>query len=153
MYTAVSPAQAHPITPLSSFLPTVTPFSPAATDLTVRREGQLVYGPGIGDNCTGVAGLLALAEALSLHGIRPLADIWFVSNVGEEGLGDLRGMWAVVERFGGEAIYLVIEGGLFGQISHQAIGVQRYEITINTHGVDIPGGILGNAVPSMSWVG
>lgn len=107
---------------------------PAATDLTIRREGSLVYGPGIGDNSTGVAGLLALAEALRLHGIRPLADIWFVANVGEEGLGDLRGMRAVAERFGGEAIYLVLEGGLFGQISHQAIGVQRYEISISTPG-------------------
>jgi di/tripeptidase len=43
-------------------------------------------------------------------------------------------MWAVVERFGGEAIYLIIEGGLYGQISHWAIGVKRYEITIRTPG-------------------
>ena len=107
---------------------------PAETDLTVRREGNFVYGPGIGDNSTGVAGLLALAESLRLCGIRPLADIWFVANVGEEGLGDLRGMWAVARRFGAEAIYLVVEGGLFGQISHQAIGVQRYEISISTLG-------------------
>ena len=107
---------------------------PAETDLTVRREGSLVYGPGIGDNSTGVAGLIALAESLRLHQIRPLADIWFVSNVGEEGLGDLRGMRAVVERFGAEAIYLVVEGGLYGQISHQAIGAQRYEISVSTPG-------------------
>lgn len=107
---------------------------PANTDLTVRREGHLTYGPGIGDNSTGVAGLLALAESLKLHQIRPLADIWFVSNVGEEGLGDLCGMRAVVERFGANAIYLVVEGGLYGQISHQAIGVQRYEITVTAPG-------------------
>lgn len=107
---------------------------PAGTDLTVQRNGHLTHGPGIGDNSTGVAGLLVLAETLRDLMIRPLADIWFVSNVCEEGLGDLRGMRAVVERFGGNAIYLVIEGGLFGQISHQAIGVNRYEITINTPG-------------------
>ncbi|MCA9946104.1 MAG: M20/M25/M40 family metallo-hydrolase [Anaerolineales bacterium] len=107
---------------------------PASTDLTVRREPPLYHGPGIGDNSTGVAGLLALAEALRVHEIRPLADIWFVANVGEEGLGDLRGMRAVVERFGGDASYLVLEGGLFGQISHQAIGVRRYEIEIRTPG-------------------
>lgn len=107
---------------------------PAGTDLTVQRNGHLTHGPGIGDNSTGVAGLLVLAETLRDLMIRPLANIWFVSNVCEEGLGDLRGMRAVVERFGGNAIYLVIEGGLFGQISHQAIGVNRYEITINTPG-------------------
>lgn len=107
---------------------------PAETDLAIRREGKRIYGPGIGDNSTGVAGLLALAESLKVHEIRPLADIWFVANVGEEGLGDLRGMWAVAERFGANAVYLVVEGGLYGQISHQAIGVQRYEITIRTPG-------------------
>lgn len=107
---------------------------PAETDLTITRNGHIISGPGIGDNSVGVAGLLAMAEAFKLHEICPLTDIWFVTNVGEEGLGDLRGMWAVVQRFGGEAVYLVIEGGLYGQISHQAIGVQRYEITINTPG-------------------
>ncbi|VAW32509.1 Acetylornithine deacetylase [hydrothermal vent metagenome] len=107
---------------------------PADTDLTVRREGHLTHGPGIGDNSTGVAGLIALAESLRLHEIRPLSDIWFVSNVREEGLGDLLGMRAVVERFGAEATYLVVEGGLYGQISHQAIGVERYEIVIRTAG-------------------
>lgn len=107
---------------------------PAGTDLTVRRNGHLIHGPGIGDNSTGVAGLLVLAEALREQAVRPLADIWFVANVGEEGLGDLCGMRAVVARFGGHAIYLVVEGGLFGQISHQAIGVRRYEISIHTPG-------------------
>ncbi|MCB8972325.1 MAG: M20/M25/M40 family metallo-hydrolase [Ardenticatenaceae bacterium] len=107
---------------------------PAETDLTIRQEGNVTYGPGIGDNSMGVAGLIALVEALQRCEIRPLADIWFVANVGEEGLGDLRGMRAVVERFGGESIYLVVEGGLFGQISHQAIGVSRYEVSFQTAG-------------------
>ncbi|MCP4421805.1 MAG: M20/M25/M40 family metallo-hydrolase [Chloroflexi bacterium] len=107
---------------------------PADTDLTVRQEGCFVHGPGIGDNSSGVAGLIGLAQALRLHEIRPFADIWFVSNVGEEGLGDLCGMRAVVERFGAEATYVVVEGGLYGQISHQAIGVQRYEIEFCTSG-------------------
>ncbi len=124
------PAEHHPLI-ISAHSDTVFP---AETDLTIRREDQLIYGPGIGDNSTGVAGLLALVEALQICEIRPLADIWFVANVGEEGLGDLRGMWAVVERFGGEAVYLIIEGGLYGQISHQAIGVQRFEISISTPG-------------------
>lgn len=124
------PSQHKPVV-LTAHMDTVFP---AGTDLTVRREGNLIYGPGIGDNSTGVAGLLALVEALKLHEIRPLADLWFVANVGEEGLGDLCGMWAVANRFGGEATYLVVEGGLFGQISHQAIGVQRYEIIMSTPG-------------------
>ncbi|WP_420631209.1 M20/M25/M40 family metallo-hydrolase [Candidatus Leptofilum sp.] len=126
-----SQPQNHPPVIISAHTDTVFP---AGTDLTVREEGSVTYGPGIGDNSTGVAGLIGLVKSLQLHGIRPLADIWLVANVGEEGLGDLRGMREVVARFDGEAIYLVVEGGLFGQISHQAIGVRRYEITFRTAG-------------------
>jgi tripeptide aminopeptidase len=107
---------------------------PADTDLTLRRDGRLLYGPGIGDNSMGVAGLLTLAQTLTRFDLRPQADIWLVANVGEEGLGDLRGMKAVCERFGAEARYVVIEGGLFGQISHQAIGVRRFRIEVKTEG-------------------
>lgn len=107
---------------------------PAGTDLTVRREGDLVYGPGISDNAAGVAGIITLAQTLPAFDFQAEADIWFVSNVGEEGLGDLNGMRAVVERFGARAVYLVVEGGLYGQVSHQAIGVRRFRLAVETPG-------------------
>ena len=107
---------------------------PAETDLTIRHEPPLIYGPGLGDNSTGVAGILWLAQTLRRFNLQLTADCWFVANVGEEGLGDLRGMRAVVEHFGDEPTYIVVEGGLFGQISHQAIGVRRYRIQIKAPG-------------------
>ena len=107
---------------------------PATTDLTTRREGTLLYGPGIGDNSTGLVGLLVLAQTLVGRGLSHAADIYLVANVGEEGLGDLRGMRAVVERFGERATYVVVEGGLFGQLTHQAIGVRRYRIEVTAPG-------------------
>ncbi|MCA9923716.1 MAG: M28 family peptidase, partial [Anaerolineales bacterium] len=63
---------------------------PIKTDLTIRQDGQYVHGPGIGDNSTGVGGIIFFAEALIKFGVDLSADLWFVSNVGEEGLGDLR---------------------------------------------------------------
>lgn len=107
---------------------------PQGTDLTVKRNGRTIHGPGIGDNSAGVAGILALAQLLQDARLQCPADIWFVSNVGEEGLGDLRGMRRVVERFGETATYIVVEGGLYGQISHRGIGVQRYRIQVKTPG-------------------
>lgn len=107
---------------------------PLHTDLTIRRDGHIIHGPGLGDNSTGVAGLLHLAQTLIEHNLPQAADIWVVANVGEEGLGDLRGMQAVVERFGPDAVYIVVEGGLYGQISHQAIGVRRFKIEVTTEG-------------------
>jgi acetylornithine deacetylase/succinyl-diaminopimelate desuccinylase-like protein len=116
---------------VSAHLDTVFPVT---TDLSTRREGALLYGPGIGDNSTGLAGLLVLAQTLVGRRLTHAADIHLVANVGEEGLGDLRGMRAVVERFGGRATYVVVEGGLFGQLTHQAIGVRRYRIEVTAPG-------------------
>ncbi len=107
---------------------------PHETDLSYHKKGSKLYGPGIGDNSTGVAGILFLAKLLIEEKITLKNPVWFVSNVGEEGLGDLVGMRAVVDRFGEKAKYIVIEGGLFGQLSHQAIGVQRFKISVETEG-------------------
>lgn len=110
-----------------------TVFS-AGQDLRVIRSDGRVAGPGIADNSLGVATLLTLAETVREHKLQPRRDIWFVSNVGEEGLGDLRGMRAVVDRFGAAAAYLVLEGGLFGVICHEGIGVRRFRVTVEAPG-------------------
>ncbi|MFQ5437121.1 MAG: M20/M25/M40 family metallo-hydrolase [Anaerolineae bacterium] len=122
---------AHPPVIISAHSDTVFP---AETDLAVKRNGRFLYGPGIADNSAGVAGLLHLARSLHQHRLTTAADLWFVANVGEEGLGDLRGMRAVVDRFGKQAQYLIVEGGLYGQIVHQGIGVRRYRIQANAPG-------------------
>jgi len=116
---------------VSAHLDTVFPIE---TDLTTRRDGRILSGPGIGDNSTGVAGLLLLAQSLIEQRLELTHDVWFVANVGEEGLGDLRGMRAVVEHFGRAASYVVVEGGLFGQVSHQAIGVRRFRLEVKGPG-------------------
>ena len=108
---------------------------PASTDLGLRREADKIYGPGIGDNALGVAGLFGLLWMLCQRNSNLPGDVWLVANVGEEGLGDLVGMRAVVERFGDTPrAYLILEGMALGQVYHRALGVQRYRITINTTG-------------------
>jgi acetylornithine deacetylase/succinyl-diaminopimelate desuccinylase-like protein len=75
-----------------------------------------------------------LAETLRDCQLLPSSDIWFVANVCEEGLGDLLGMKSVVKRFGQAAAYIVVEGGSFGSIFHQAIGVRRFRLDVSTPG-------------------
>ena len=105
---------------------------PVGTDLKVRRKGDKIFGPGIGDNSLGVAGLFGLLWGLTAG--QP-GDLWLVANVGEEGLGDLRGMRAVVDRFGDQVLaYIVLEGMALGHIYHRALGVQRYRISVQTMG-------------------
>lgn len=108
---------------------------PAETDLAIRREPGRIYGPGIGDNSVGVAGLFGLAAMLKENAIQLPGDLWLVANTGEEGLGDLNGMKAICERFGpAPKLYLVLEGMALGHIYHRAIGVRRYKITCHTRG-------------------
>lgn len=122
---------------------------PPGSDLKMRREADRIFGPAIGDNSLGVSGLFGLLWALRERGKREgrgaagaaggenllPGDLWLVANVGEEGLGDLRGMRAVVDRFAGEPLaYLVLEGMALGQIYFRGLGVKRYRLTVRTAG-------------------
>ena len=107
---------------------------PAGTDLSIKRDGNRIFGPGMADNSAGVAGMIWLIQAMQAHSLRPPRDIWIVANVGEEGLGDLNGMRAVYKRFGGGSTYIVLEGGSFGHLIHQGIGVHRFRVNISAEG-------------------
>ena len=117
---------------VSAHLDTVFPIE---TNLRVSRGTDLIHGPGLGDNSLGVASLFGLLWSLRERGFQPRGDIWFIANVCEEGLGDLRGMKAVVDRFEGDVhAYLVLEGLALGHVYHRAVGVKRYRITARTSG-------------------
>lgn len=109
---------------------------PANTDLTVRRENDRLYGPGIGDNSLGVGVVLMLAEMLS-HAQRdwPIS-IGFVINSREEGLGNLDGIRKVIDRLPAEKIggVLVLEGMALGRIYHAGIAVRRLRIKAKSSG-------------------
>lgn len=117
---------------VSAHLDTV--FLPSV-NLQARREGGRVFAPGIGDNSLGVAALFGVLWTLRERHICLERDMWLVATTGEEGLGDLRGMRGVVERFGEDVFgYLVLEGMAFGYVYHRAVGVRRYRVTVKTAG-------------------
>ncbi|WP_438728645.1 M20/M25/M40 family metallo-hydrolase [Parasphingorhabdus sp. DH2-15] len=108
---------------------------PAGTDVTVRREGNQYFAPGIGDNSQGLVALLALAEVMELHGITTTRDILFVGSVGEEGLGDLRGVRALFAEGGPNISSMVaIDGGGASRLVTTAVGSHRYRVTFSGPG-------------------
>ncbi|QPC80496.1 M20/M25/M40 family metallo-hydrolase [Phototrophicus methaneseepsis] len=107
----------------------------AETDLTLKREDDVIYGPGLGDNSMGVAGLMGLIKWLVDHRITPECDIWFVATVGEEGLGDLRGMRAAFERLKKSIGAVVnLEGLAYGFVYNAGIAVHRVKISASAGG-------------------
>jgi tripeptide aminopeptidase len=135
VYARLPGSGSDPPLVVSAHLDTVFP---ADTELTVMRSGDTISGPGIGDNSLGLAGLFFLVWALRSprSGMTGLpGDIWLAANTGEEGLGDLVGMRAVADRFGGQVqAYLVLEGMALGQVYHRGLGVRRYRIDVETGG-------------------
>jgi acetylornithine deacetylase/succinyl-diaminopimelate desuccinylase-like protein len=109
---------------------------PEGTDVTVRFDDEKMYAPGIGDNTRGLVSVLGALKAMQHADVQTEADILFVGNVGEEGLGDLRGVKHLF-RDGAERIdsMIAIDGGRSDRIVYGGVGSHRYKITI--HG---PGG-------------
>ncbi|PKN99043.1 MAG: peptidase M20 [Chloroflexi bacterium HGW-Chloroflexi-4] len=109
-------------------------LTPDGNNPLIEVDKHLI-GPGIGDNALGVAMLIEIGRALRERSNTPSGDIWLVGNVGEEGLGNLKGMHQVVEKFNGKVkAYLVLEGIGLGMIQTAALGVHRYKIEVNTKG-------------------
>ena len=111
---------------------------PRNTPIEIRRDKGRLYGPGIADNGTGLAALVALARVLGEGKIPTRDTLMFVANVGEEGVGNLRGMKhlladaALRERM--RAI-LVVDGPGHEHIVTEGLGSRRFEVVF-----DGPGG-------------
>lgn len=108
---------------------------PPGTDVSVRRQGDRLYAPGIGDNTRGLVLLLNVARALTDAAVRTVGDILFVGSVGEEGLGDLRGVRHLL-RAGGPPVdqFIAIDGGSDSRVVNQALGSIRYRVTVTGPG-------------------
>jgi tripeptide aminopeptidase len=107
---------------------------PAGTNLTVRRVQTQAYGPGVGDNSLGVAALLTIPEMLARLGLTPAVDLILALTVGEEGLGNLRGMRAVIEHSPGLGAAIALEGHNLGRVTHMAVGSRRLRIEVSGPG-------------------
>ncbi|MEW6179250.1 MAG: M20/M25/M40 family metallo-hydrolase [Chloroflexota bacterium] len=108
---------------------------PADLPLPIETTTGKIRGPGAADNALGLAALLTIAKCVVLNRQRFPGAVWFVGDVCEEGLGNLAGMKAVVDRFG-DAVqgYLVLEGLGLGQVCHRGLGVARYRISAHCEG-------------------
>ena len=109
---------------LTAHLDTVFPIE---TDVRVRVEGDTLYAPGIGDNTRGLVSVLAILRSMQANGIATQANVLFIGNVGEEGLGDLRGVKHLF-REGGPAIdsMIAIDGGETDRLVYGGVGSHRY---------------------------
>jgi tripeptide aminopeptidase len=109
---------------ISAHMDTVHPLE---TDLKITEQENRITGASIGDNSLGLAGLITLLRYFKEQGIKPPQDLWLVANTTEEGLGNLEGMKAVVDRFKKKpSAYIILEGMGIGNITTRGLSVKRY---------------------------
>jgi tripeptide aminopeptidase len=116
-----------PVVVLSGHLDTVFP---PETDVTVTREGSILRGPGISDDCRGLAVVLAVADGIREAQIRTAGTIVFVGTVGEEGPGNLRGVRHLFEEELRDRVdyFISVDGSGLGT-TKDAVGSYRYRVT------------------------
>jgi len=131
---------------------------PEETDVRVKREGTLLRGPGIGDDCRGLAVLLSVARALRTANVQTDGTILFIANVGEEGPGNLRGMRYLFAKPPGKIDYFVAVDGTGLGITNRAVGSNRYKVSYRgpgghsygAFGMPSPIHALGRAIAKIS---
>ena len=108
---------------------------PEGTDVKIRREGERLLAPGIGDDTRGLVLMLTVIRAMKRADIKMKANVLFVGSVGEEGLGDLRGVKHLF-RDGGPRIdeFIAVDGGSTDRVLNHATGSHRYRITFKGPG-------------------
>ena len=108
---------------------------PEGTDVTVQHKGDSLFAPGIGDDTRGLSMVIAVLDAMNKAKIQTEADILFIGSVGEEGLGDLRGVRHI---FKDNVLkidsWISIDGGSLGRINNAALGSVRYKAVFKGKG-------------------
>ncbi len=108
---------------------------PEGTDVSVKMKGDTLFAPGISDNTRGLMVMLTVLKALEKAGIETNDDVLFVASVGEEGVGDLRGVKYVVEKSKLKIdSWISIDGTNIDDVINGALGSYRYKVTINGPG-------------------
>jgi acetylornithine deacetylase/succinyl-diaminopimelate desuccinylase-like protein len=123
--------QTGPTLLLSAHLDTVFP---AGTETTVTCKAGKLHAPGIGDNSANVGALLWLARMLQENQVVLPGKLIFAANVGEEGLGDLRGIKKLIAAFGAEVHRVLVVDGKVGNLVNAGVGSRRYQMIIQAKG-------------------
>jgi tripeptide aminopeptidase len=131
---------------------------PEGTDVAVKKEGTKLRAPGIGDDCRGLATVLAVARAMQNARIQTPGTILFVANVGEEGPGNLRGVRYLFRKPPQKIDYFISVDGTGLGLTTGAVGSHRYLVqyqgpgghSYGAFGMTNPIHALGRAIAKIS---
>jgi acetylornithine deacetylase/succinyl-diaminopimelate desuccinylase-like protein len=108
---------------------------PEGTDVKVKRRGDTLFAPGIGDNTRGLMVVLTVLRVMEKTNIKTNDDVLFIATVGEEGMGDIRGVKYLFKKSNIKIdSWISIDGDVTGEVYNGATGAVRYKVTVNGPG-------------------
>ena len=134
---------------------------PEGTNVKVKRNGTALAGPGIGDDCRGLAVVLSVVRAFQRAHVQTAGTVYFVGDVGEEGQGNLRGTrYLFSNSLKGKIDYFISVDGTGLDLKHHGVGSKRYRITYKgpgghsygAFGIPNPIHALGRAIAGIADV-
>lgn len=131
VFGTIKGSKGSPVIMLAGHTDTVFP---ASVDVAPEVKDGIVYAPGINDDTRALAELLTIVRAIRNTGIQPVGDIIFCANVGEEGLGDLRGVKHIFKKMKNIDAFISIDNPITGGIVHCGTGSHRYRFSFQARG-------------------
>lgn len=133
---------------------------PRGTDVKAKWKDGKVYAPGISDDGRGLAAVLSVVRALNHADIQTEGDLIVGATVGEEGLGDLRGVKYLFENRSSIDGFISIEPGSPDRVTYLGTGSKRYLVTyrgpgghsFGNYGTASPIHALGRAIATVSSI-
>ena len=116
------------------FMAHIDTVFPDMEPMGVREEGDKMFSPGVGDDTANVAILLMMAKYLAIHKPKTKGNLILAANSCEEGLGNLKGSRALVERYRDSLAQVVSFDGYIDEVCSCAVGSTRYRVEIKTEG-------------------
>jgi tripeptide aminopeptidase len=108
---------------------------PKGTDVKVKSKGDTLYAPGIGDDTRALVVIASILRTMEETGIETQANILFTGSVGEEGLGDLRGVKNLFTEDSPKIdSWISIDGGDIDRVNIMGLGSYRYRVTFKGPG-------------------
>ena len=107
---------------------------PDTEELPLRREGNKLYAPGIGDDTANLVNLMMAAKYFLNRKIAMKKGVLFIANSCEEGLGNLTGCKEIFNNFGDRITEFYSFDGYLSQCTSMPVGSYRYHIAVQGEG-------------------
>lgn len=120
--------------PVALFLAHIDTVFPDTEPMSVEERGGRLYSPGAGDDTANVAILLLTAAYLAEYRPAAKCGIVIAANSCEEGLGNLMGSRALIQRYRGRLLQSVSFDAYTDGICTRAVGSVRWRVEVKTEG-------------------